>query len=325
MKAAWYKLNGSARDVLMVGELPAPVPGAGEVLVKLQTSGVNPSDVKSRQRRPLQTEIVVPHSDGGGIIQSVGAGVSEKRIGQRVWIWNGQWQRAMGTACEFIALPQEQAVALPESIDFKTAACLGIPGLTAVQALRLSGNVSGKTVLVTGAGNSVGHYVTQLAVLQGATVIGTAGSAERKKHAIDAGVSHLIDYKTELIGDSIKRITDGRGVDVIIDMDFSTTSLLIEQGALRSHGKIVTYGSNVVGSTKVDFKAMLWSSLGIQAFLVYDLLPTDRYAAIQELSTLLRSKSLRHAIGPTYSLEDIATAHEVVETGSAIGNVLITF
>jgi NADPH:quinone reductase len=232
MRAAWYERNGSAHDVLVVGELPTPVPGPGEVLVRLHSSGVNPSDVKARQRRPLQADRIVPHSDGGGVIQAVGSGVSDRRIGQRVWIWNGQWKRAMGTACECIALPESQAVELPDEADFQIAACLGIPALTALHAIRMAGHIEGTSILVTGAGNAVGHYVVQLARQRGAMVIGTAGSDGRKTHALRAGVSHLIDYKRESVADKVKEITQGAGVQLVIDMDFSTTAALIGKGAL---------------------------------------------------------------------------------------------
>jgi len=324
MRAAWYEKNGAARDVLRVGELPDPTPGPGEVLVRMHTSGVNPSDVKSRLRRPLNAPFIIPHSDGGGIIQSVGAGVSNKRIGQRVWIWNGQWQRPMGTASELICLPQAQAVELPEAIDFHAAACLGIPALTALQAIRLAGPLEGKTVVVIGAGNSVGHYVAQLAVQRGATVIATAGAEARKAHALNAGASHVIDYKREPVAARIKELNGGQGADVIIDMDFSSTAALISGGALRSHGSLITYGSNSTEQVLVDQRIMIWESLAIKAFLIYDLTPVDRSTILVEMTDLLRAKQLKHAIGSVCPLEDIATAHELVEGGTAVGNVLVS-
>jgi NADPH2:quinone reductase len=230
----------------------------------------------------------------------------------------------MGTACEYISLPQEQAVVLPDAIDFDAAACFGIPALTAIQAIRLVGSLEGRTILVTGAGNAVGHYVTQLAVGNGATVIGTAGSPLRMAHAKDAGASHLIDYKSEPVAEKIAQLTNGRGVDAIIDMDFSTTADLIAQGALKPHGNLISYGSNDSGPRPVDFRALLWGSLGLKFFLVYDLLPADRDAGIQELTSLLVSNSLRHSIGSSFRLEDIAAAHELVESGTQVGNVVIT-
>ncbi|MFO7746473.1 MAG: alcohol dehydrogenase catalytic domain-containing protein, partial [Orrella sp.] len=105
MQAAWYEQNGAATDVLKVGEWPTPTPGPDEVLVRVHSSGVNPSDVKSRAGRPPIAPKIIPHSDGAGIIEAVGSGVASTRVGQRVWLWNGQWQRAMGTCATHIALP----------------------------------------------------------------------------------------------------------------------------------------------------------------------------------------------------------------------------
>ena len=141
MKAGWYEKNGEAREVLVVGEMPTPKPAAGEVLVRLFASGVNPSDVKSRRGRPLAGPRVIPHSDGSGVIEAVGEDVSDGRIGERVWVWNGQWKRPFGTAAEYIAVPQQQAVRLPGNIDFAVGACLGIPALTALHAVNLHGEM----------------------------------------------------------------------------------------------------------------------------------------------------------------------------------------
>ena len=287
MRAAWYSKNGEARDVLVVGELPTPTPGAGEVRVKLATSGINPSDVKSRRGRPLDSERIVPHSDGAGIIDAVGNGVPSRRIGERVWIWNGQWQRSMGTAAEYIAIPEKQAVTLPDSTDFASAACLGIPAMTAYQAVRLLGDIAGRTVLVIGASSSVGHYVAQLAVIRGARAIGTVGSAEKAKHALAAGVASTINYKTESAAQRVKELTAGRGVDAIVDRDFSTTVRLLGSGGLAPHGTLICYGSNSYDDLAVPFRALLWNSFSLRFFLVYDLTPHDRGAVVDGLRELL--------------------------------------
>jgi NADPH:quinone reductase len=323
MRAAWYSKNGEARDVLVIGELPTPTPGAGEVRVKLATSGVNPSDVKSRSARPLGAERIVPHSDGAGIIDAVGDGVSSARIGQRVWIWNGQWQRPMGTAAEYIVLPAQQAVILPDSTDFAAAACLGIPAMTAFQAVRLLGDIAGKTVLVIGASSAVGHYAAQLAVISGAKVFGTVGSAEKARHALAAGVETAIDYKAEPVAQRVKELTAGRGVDAIVDMDFSTTTQLLGNGGLAPHGTLVSYGSNAYGDITVPFRALLWNSLTLHFFLVYDLTPGDRRAVVDGLSRLLAGGALLHTIGARFGLDKIAAAHEAVERGKVVGNVVI--
>lgn len=322
MKAAWYERNGKARDVLVVGEMPAPSPGPGEVLVRLAVSGVNPSDVKSRAGRPMAGPRIIPHSDGAGVIEAVGEGVDAGRVGEHVWLWNGQWKRPFGTAARFIALPSPQAVPLPEGTGFAAGACLGIPALTALHAVALHGEIAGRTLLVTGAAASVGHYAVQIAKLRGARVIGTA-SPERQTHARTAGVDELIDYRHEDVGERVRMLTDGRGVDGIIDMDLSTTAALLPKGALAPHGRLVCYGSNMAGEVPLSFPAMLWNSLTLQVFVVYELQPHARAQRVGELTALLEQGALNHTIGATYALDDIAAAHEAVEGGKVSGNVVI--
>ena len=244
MKAAWYESNGEAKDVMQVGERPTPQAGAGEVRVKLHTSGVNPSDVKSRRARPLGGPYIIPHSDGAGVIDQVGAGVPASRMGERVWTWNAQWQRPDGTAAEYVVLPSAMAAHLPDNTSFEAGACMGIPGLTALQAVRLAGDVKGKQVLVTGASSAVGHYITQMLVQAGAEVLGTVGSEAKAAHAKAAGASHTLFYKNGHTVDEVKALTDGKGVDAVIDMDFSTTAAWLAQGVLKHHGQLVCYGSN---------------------------------------------------------------------------------
>jgi NADPH2:quinone reductase len=326
MQAAWYTRNGEAQDVMEWGELPTPSPQAGEVLVRLATSGVNPSDVKSRRARPVTDPLIVPHSDGAGVIEAVGAGVSAARVGERVWLWNGQWQRPMGTCAQYIALPQAQAVALPAHTDMAAGACMGIPGLTAVQAVilaeRLAGDLRGQTVLVTGASSAVGHYITQMVALAGARAIGTVGSEAKAAHARAAGLQEAIFYKTESVPDRVKALTQGRGADVIIDMDFSTTAAWASQGALAAHGQVVCYGSNAL-EVALPFRPWLYQSLGVKFFLVYDLMPTERQHAVARLQQLLENQQLQHSIGARFALDQVALAHRTVEAGQTVGNVVI--
>lgn len=326
MKAAWYTQNGEADDVMQLGELPTPSPRAGEVLVRLATSGVNPSDVKSRRARPLTDPLVVPHSDGAGVIEAVGEGVSAGRLGQRVWVWNGQWQRPMGTCAQFIALPEAQAVELPDGVDFAAGACMGIPGLTAMQAVilaeRLSGDLRGQTVLVSGASSAVGHYITQMVRLAGGRVIGTVGSEAKASHAREAGMHEAIFYKTESVPERVKALTQGRGADVAIDMDFASTARWAAEGALAPHGQVVCYGSNAL-DVQLPFRPWLFHSLGVKFFLVYDLSPADRRNALARLTDLLARHQLSHTIGARFTLDQVAQAHRTVEAGQTVGNVVV--
>jgi NADPH2:quinone reductase len=163
MKAAFYERVGPAAEVLQVGDLPRPDPAAGEVRVRVQWSGVNPSDVKSRMglRSGMPFPRVIPHSDGMGVIDAVGEGVSAHRVGERVWLWNAAWGRPHGTACEWVCLASAQAVPLPDAVSDEAGACLGIPALTALHSVLMDGGVAGKTVLIAGGAGAVGHYAVQ--------------------------------------------------------------------------------------------------------------------------------------------------------------------
>jgi NADPH2:quinone reductase len=165
--------------------------------------------------------------------------------------------------------------------------------------------------------------VAQIAVISGAKVIGTVGSGDKAKHALAAGVETTINYKTESVAERVKELTNGNGVDAIVDMDFSTTVQLLGNGGLAPHGTLVSYGSNAYGDIPVPFRALLWNSFSLRFFLVYDLTPHDRRAVVDGLSQLLASGRLSHTIGARFRLDDIATAHEAVEGGELIGNVIV--
>jgi NADPH2:quinone reductase len=168
----------------------------------------------------------------------------------------------------------------------------------------------------------VGHYATQIATVRGARIIGTA-SAERSNHALDAGAVAAIDYKTEDVVRRVLDLTSGKGADGIIDMDFSSTAAMLSGGVLAPHGKLVGYGSNRRGDNALPFGDILFKSLTLQFFLVYELLTAERRAAIAALGSMLETRSLTHAIGARFALDDIAAAHETVETGHTAGNTII--
>jgi len=323
MRAAFYTEQGPARAVLQVGEQPDPVPGPGEVRVRLRTSGVNPSDWKVRRGgfgRGLMAPLIIPHSDGAGDIDLVGPGVTD-RVGERVWIWNGQWKRPHGTAAEYIVVPDAQAVRLPANIDYAEAACLGIPVLTALQAVRLSGIDARSTVLIAGGAGSVAHYAIQLAKLRGATVITTISNDAKADHARRAGADHIVNYRTEDVGARVKALTDNRGVDAVIELDLTSNAKLYPS-ILRPHAIVVVYGMAANEATLPSLWLMQ-NSITLRLFLVYDMSDDDRSAVIGQLAGLLEQGRLQHTIARRLPLEEIAEAHELVERGDLIGNVVL--
>jgi len=324
MQAAYYERNGPAREVLRIGEIQTPSAGPGEVRVKLAASGVNPSDVKSRQgsTRKIAFPRVIPHSDGAGVIDDVGDGVPKSRIGERVWVWNGQWKRAFGTAAEFIVVPTAQAVALPGNVSFEAGACLGIPAMTAIHAVVLAKATKDTTLLVSGGAGAVSQYVIQFAKAQGATVITTVSSPEKAKAAHEAGADHTVDYKRESVGERVMEITGNRGVDVTIEMDLAANAKLIPN-VLRPKGSVIVYGTGPEAVLPAAF--CLVNSIRLQFFLVYELDAAERERALAAINSALKTGSLLNRISqPTYSLADTIAAHEAVERGT-IGNVIVTF
>jgi NADPH2:quinone reductase len=322
MQAAFYERNGGAREVLRVGEVETPQAAPGEVRVKLATSGVNPSDVKARRgaTRKIAWPRVIPQSDGAGVIDQVGDGVPQGRVGERVWIWNGQWKRAFGTAAEYIALPAAQAVKLPDKISFEAGACLGIPAMTAYHAVTLAPAAKDTTLLVSGGAGAVGQYVIQFAKMAGATVLTTISSEEKAKVAREAGADHTIDYKREDVGARVMELTDKRGVDAMIEMDLATNAKLIP-GVLRPKGSVIIFGTN--GDATLPAQFCLTQSIRLQFFLVYELDASERERAVTAINRALAEGELINRVAqPTYPLAEIAAAHEAVERGS-IGNVIV--
>ncbi|HSY86243.1 MAG TPA: NADPH:quinone reductase [Verrucomicrobiae bacterium] len=324
MRAAWYERNGPAREVLTVGEMPDPVARPGEVLVRVHASGVNPSDVKSRAgaRAPIAFPRVIPQSDGAGVIVAVGDGVAPSRVGQRVWIFNAQWQRPFGTAASLVALPAALTVPLPEGVGFAAGACLGIPASTAHQAVFCDGPVACKTVLVTGGAGAVGHYAIQLARWGGARVLATASSETKADHARAAGAEAVFNYREEDVVAAVMTATDGAGVDRIVEVEFGG-NLAVSEKILKPHGTIAAYASTAAPTPAIPFYPLMFKAATIRLVLVYILTKEERAQTIADLTRAMEQGTLRHAVAESFPLEKIAAAHEAVESGKVMGNVVI--
>jgi len=325
MRAAFYERTGPAREVLQLGELPTPAPAVGEVRVRLATSGVNPSDVKSRaglRSTALAFPRIVPHSDGAGVIDAVGSGVPDARIGERVWTWNAAWQRAFGTAAQYATLPTGQAVVLPTNTPFDAGACLGIPALTALHAVRMDGGVAGKTVLIAGGAGAVGHYAIQMARLLGAQrVIATASNARKVALAQQAGADLVLDYRHDDVSARVREATANLGVDRVIEVDFAA-NVATDLAIVKPEGDVVVYGSGKP-EIAVPFFPAIVKNVRVRFMIVYNLTPADRAAAVAQLTSWLEQGRLQHNIAVRLPFARIAEAHELVESGRAVGNVVV--
>jgi NADPH2:quinone reductase len=326
MQAVTYRAFGPAREVLSLETLDVPPLAAGEVRVALSFSGVNPSDVKARagaragvSELPFPT--ISPHSDGAGVICEVAEDVDPARLGQRVWIWNGQWQRAFGTAATEICLPQEQAVPLPEGISLETGAVLGIPGLTACHAVFSAGDVAGKTVLVQGGAGTVGYLAVQLAKWAGAHVIATCSASARERVAA-AGADAVLSYDADDLSAQILAANGGRPVDLIVEVEFGLNAA-IDAEVIAPNGRITAYGSAKMIQPSLPFYPLMFKAVTLEMALIYLLPTSSRQAAITRLHRALTEGGLSVPIAEVLPMDQAAKAHEAVEKGGRSGAVLL--
>ena len=325
MLAAFYTRHGPARDVLQIADIDEIDPGRDEVRVTLATSGVTPSDVKSRQgstKAALEWPRIVPHSDGAGTITAIGPGVAPSRLGERVWTWNAQWKRPLGTAAQSVVLPTRQAVLLPGATSFEEGACLGVPAQAAYRAVSIDGSVEGQVLLISGGAGAVGRYAVQIAKNKGATVIATVSSPEKAERAREAGADHVINYNQDSVPDRVRELTRGQGADRMLEVDLAANLHLIST-CLAPGGTVVVYGSASEMLPTIPVLPLLVQGIGFRFFSVYGLPVAAREAAVADLTAMMHAGQLRHQIAARFPLAQIAAAHEAVESGRMLGNVVV--
>ena len=325
MKAIWFKTPGEAAQVLTVGEREKPTPGEGQVLVRLYASAVNPSDVKKRaglQPAGLENGYVIPHSDGAGVIEAVGQGVDAKREGERVWVYQAQFQRHQGTAAQYVAVDSFHAASLPDAANWHIGACMGIPAMTAHRAVFADGAVENKTVLVTGASGRVGYYAAQWAKAAGATVFATAGSKERLAPLENFSLDGLFNYREDEVASALVDATDGKGVDRIIDVEFGKN---VEQSAqmIAVNGAIVTYSSSLDPQPTLPFYPLMFKNVLLRTVLVYNMPNEAKQKAMDDIYNMLSANQFNHRIDSVTPLDRTFAAHEAIEEGGCDGCVVI--
>ena len=325
MKAVWYERTGAAPDVLTYGEMATPLAGPGEVRVRLEASGVNPADVGRRagSYRAMEYPRVIPNSDGAGIIDQVGDGVSRLSIGQRVWLYNGQRNgRAFGTAAEHIALAEHLVTPLPADVSFAAGATLGIPGMTAWTCLFGDGPVAGQTVLVTGGAGAVGNYAVQLAKWGGARVIATVSSAMKAEQARLAGADLVINYKDDDVVAKVLAFTEQRGVDRVVDVDFGgniATTLKL----MAMNSTIAVYATNGNRNPVVPMRELMEKCIALRGLVLFALPPPLLAAGQADISKWLAAGKRIHTIAAQFPLSETAQAHFAVEKGDKLGTVVV--
>ncbi len=322
MKAAWYEKQGPARDVLVVGEMPDPIPAAGEVRIRIAASGINPGDIKKRQDAfgsGMAYPRVIPHSDGAGRVDQLGAGVSSEWMGRSVWCYGAQSYRPFGTAAEFTVVPVDHIAPLPEKVSMEQGACLGIPGITAHRAVHVGGAVSGRTVMVQGAAGAVGLCAVALARNAGARVIGSVRSVSDQPTALDNGAHEVLLSDKELLA-RIPALAP-EGIDHIVEVAFGA-NIEADVELLKLGGSIASYATDNA-APKIPFWQMVFKNIGV-FFLGSDDFPKEaKLQAARDLNTALEAGWSGFEIGERIPLADIAHAHELVEHPVGRGRIVV--
>ena len=326
MKAGWFNKFGAAEEVLKVGEQEDPQVGVGEVLIQMSTSGINPSDVKKRAGafpNLLDEGFVIPHSDGAGEIIEVGEGISKNRIGERVWIYQAQYERRFGTAATLLSMDSQRAVSLPEDVSYEVGACLGIPAMTAHRCVFSDGRVEGQYILVTGGAGRVGSYAIQWAKLAGAIVIATASNDEDKKTCQELGAEIVVNHRDEEWEIDILEATNQRKIDRVIDVEFGMNLPKLLK-VLKTGATIATYASSQIPKPELPFLQMMYKDLSIRMVIVYAMPETAKLEAIKHITTALNKDQLQHKVAYSLPLQEIIKGHQLIESGKVRGCVILS-
>jgi len=325
MKAAWFESFGTPQESLIVGEQPKPEVAAGEVLVRVKASGVNPSDVKKRAGafpNLLDAGLVIPHSDGAGVIEAVGAGVDASRVGERVFLYQAQFGRRFGSAAEYVAIDASRAPKLPDNTSFEVGACIGIPMMTAHRCVFSDGSVAGKTVLITGGAGRVGYYAIQWAKSGGATVVATASNPDDTALCKTMGADHVINHRDESWSEQVLTATKGSKVDRVVEVEFGANLPEVLK-CIAVNGVIATYSSTQVKEPQLPFIQMMFLDLTIRMVIVYAMPEEAKLLAIADVIDALENNTLKHRIAHLVEFDDMAKAHELIEQGGFGGCVVV--
>lgn len=320
MRAAVYRETGDAGDVLGVEDVERPEPGAGEVRVRVRVSAVNPTDVKARSGavpRPID-EFQIPHQDGAGVIDAVGEGVDESRIGERVWLWMAAGDR-WGSAAEWTVVPQEQAVTLPDSASFELGAHLGVPAMTAYRCLFADGPLDGRSsVLVAGGAGAVGHFAIELAVRAGARVVATVSSPEKGELAKAAGAHAVVDYTADDAVERLKAFAPGMHRIVEVNLGANLETDLQLSGPETT---VVSYAASGDDPT-LPVRACMTANVTLRFVLLYGVPRDALIEGARRVNQALEAGALTALPVHRFSLDQVADAHQA-QQANVTGKVLV--
>lgn len=321
MRAAVYRQEGSAADVLRIEELDVPQPGPGEVLVRVHASGINPTDVKTRGGvTPRAIEgFQVPHMDGSGVIAAVGEGVPSERVGERIWLMTAALNNKWGTAAPYCVVPAERARALPDSASFALGATLGVPAVTAAYCLFSDGPIEGRRVLIAGGAGAVGRAAVELAHWAGASVATTVSGPEKAAVAKAAGADLVVNYRDDDAAAQLAEWSGGQ-VDRIIELALGP-NLDLDLSVSGFGTTIITYAIDGPDPV-IPVRRLMFAGVTLRFMLLYRVPPRALDESADAVSAALADGALTLPTVTTFALDDIVAAHQAQEAGP-FGRVLL--
>jgi NADPH:quinone reductase len=313
-----HKFGGP--EVMQIEELPTPKPAAAQVLVKIRAAGVNPADTYARTGNYaiLPQLPYTPGTDGAGVVESIGEGVSKARPGDRVYLA----KNVTGSYAEYALALESQVYRLPDKISFAQGAGVFIPYGTAYHALHHQARAKGgETVLIHGASGGVGIAAIQIARAMGCTVFGTAGTAKGLALIEREGAHLAFDHSKPDYKDQILKATAGKGVDVILEM-LANVNLGADLKLLAQYGRVIVIGSR--GDVTITPRDLMSRRASVRAFTLWAVTEaesTDIHAAIY---AGLDNGTFRPVIGSELPLKDAAQSHiDVMKPSGAHGKIVL--
>ncbi len=305
--------------VMRLEEVPDPKPGPGQVLVRVRAIGVNPVETYMRSgnypRKPALP--FTPGMDAAGVVEAAGEGVRNAKKGDRVYTVG----TITGAYAEMALCDAHRVYPLPENVSFPQGAAITIPYATAARALfHRAHALPGESLLVHGASGGVGIAAVQLARAHGMTIIATAGTDRGKKLVAEHGAHHVLDHKASTYLEEVLKLTEGRGVDVILEM-LANVNLGKDLPLLAKKGRVVVIGSR--GTVEINPREAMMRDAAILGMNLWNASEDELASLHAALVAGLANGTLRPVIGKEFPLKDAAAAHEAVMAPGAYGKIVL--
>jgi NADPH:quinone reductase len=310
-------------EVLKLDDVDDPIPGPGEVVIDVRAAGVNPADTYMRTGTyAIEPKLpYVPGGDAGGVISAIGAGVQEFKVGDPVFVGTALSFDLTGCYAEKVKRKASEVLPLPSGVSFAAAAAFGVPYTTAHYALFERGDArAGETVFIHGASGSVGTSAIQLAKRAGLKVIGSGGTAKGLELIVKEGADLAVDHTKKGHLDEVKRFTDGKGPELILEM-LANVNLAADMDLAAKYGRIVVIGNR--GEITINPRVAMMKELDIRGIALWNATPEQVRPMMKDILAGVAAGALRPVIGKEMPLAEAAAAHVAVLQPGAYGKIVL--